>query len=120
MLNTKQFVPVLGLVLGVVMATTVTAKSAEKVKARSYEVSVTAPMKVGTQLLKPGDYKVKLDGSNAVFTRENGKVTITTPAKMVSGAERYGMTMMHEVQDGDDRRVTGIELKGTQDLMEFE
>ncbi len=118
MMKAMRFVPVLGVVLGLSLAGGVSAKSAAK--ARSYEVQVSSTTKVGTQVLKPGDYKVKLDGSNAVFTKENTKESVSAPATIVTGEEKFGSTVLHEVQDAGQSRVTSIELEGTKDLLKLQ
>jgi len=114
--NLKRFVPALA-VLAVMLLASVAGIAAEK--AKSYSFSVNTATKVGTQVLTPGDYKVKFEGSNAVFTKESTRASVTTPAKLESGNDTYDTTVVHKVDDSGQPRITAIELKGTKDLLKL-
>jgi hypothetical protein len=119
MLNLKRIFTLAVAMLGLLSVFVVTASAASAEKARSYEFSVTSATKVGTQVLTPGDYKVKLDGSNAVFTKEGTKATFTAPAKLEAGSEKFDRTILHVVEDSGQPRIISVELKGGKDLLKL-
>ncbi len=49
--------------------------------AKTYTITVTDPSQAGTAQLKPGEYKLKLNGSQAVLTDTRGR-TIDSVTKV--------------------------------------
>ena len=62
------------LVLSVLALTSLLVASA-----KTYDITISSPTKVGSVQLKAGQYKLKVDGSNAVFTDQNNDKSYTTP-----------------------------------------
>ena len=118
MLSPKRLIPILAVILALPLAYVSGAAAAEKVK--SYSFSLSSPAKVGNQVLARGDYKVKLEGSNAVFTKETTKATVTAPAKLETANEKFGRTVIHQINDVGQPRIVAIELAGTNDLLKLE
>jgi hypothetical protein len=59
--------------------------------ASTYKVTLTSTAKVGATELKPGDYKVTLDGDKAVFA--SGKTVMAeVPVTVENGEKKYGDT----------------------------
>ena len=56
------------------------------VLAKSYDITIIATVKAGDVELKPGQYKLKIENGQAVFTDSHDK-SVTVPAK-VENAER--------------------------------
>ena len=120
MLNLKRGVVLFAVVLGMLSVGIASANGGGKDKAKNYEISIKSATKVGTVVLKAGDYKLKLDGANAVFTRETSDTTFTTPGKLETATGHFDKTIIHQIQDGDQARIISIELKGTQSLLKFD
>jgi hypothetical protein len=118
MLNLKRIVTLSGVMIGILSASLINANAATE-KARSYEVSLNAATKVGTQVLTPGDYKLKMEGANAVFTNENNKATFTVPAKLEAGNAKFDYTTINLTQDAGQPRITSIGLKGGNELLKL-
>lgn len=121
MLNLKRILTSSMVTLGLLTAGLINASAAEKTK--SYDLSFQSATKVGTQVLTPGDYKLHLDGANAVFTRRsNGqnKASVTAPAKLEAGSAKFDHTTMHVVLDAGQPRISSIELKGSKDLVRLD
>ena len=55
---------------------------------KSYDVIFSAPSTVSGVKLAAGEYKVKVDGTNAVFTDSKSK-TVTAPVKVDTGTKKY-------------------------------
>lgn len=75
--------------------------------ASSYNVKFYAPVWVGETQLKPGDYKVEMQGDKAIF--KSGKSTVEVPAKMEKSDKKYNFTSFATA----DSKVTEIDLGGT-------
>jgi hypothetical protein len=119
MLNLKRIVTLSGVMIGMLSASLINANAATE-KARSYEVSLNAATKVGTQVLTAGDYKLKMEGANAVFTKENNnKATFTVPAKLEAGNTKFDYTTINLTQDAGQPRITSIGLKGGNELLKL-
>ncbi len=119
MLNLKRILLPSVAMLGLL---SVVGASGATEKAKNYEVSLNTAMKVGSQVLAAGDYKLKLEGSNAVFTRQsNGrnKETFTASATLEAGDAKFDHTTIHSVQDGGQPRITSIELRGGKELLKL-
>ena len=54
---------------------------------KSYDVIFSAPATVSGVKLAAGEYKVKVDGTNAVFTDSKSK-TVTAPVKVDTGCQK--------------------------------
>lgn len=57
------------------------ASVAAKAKTYKDHVTLTADLKVGTTVLKPGDYQVAVDGSTITFTHLHASVDDSVPVK---------------------------------------
>jgi D-alanyl-D-alanine carboxypeptidase len=79
--------------------------------AKQYTVTFVKPVQVGSVKLAAGEYKVKVDGNNAVFT-DSQKKTFTAPAK-VQKLEKKTPYTAAETKDVDGgTRVDAIDLEG--------
>ena len=52
--------------------------------AKSYDITIDQATKAGSVQLAPGNYSMKVEGANAIFTNQNGK-KITAPFKVENG-----------------------------------
>jgi len=87
--------------------------------AKTYEITISAPTKAGSVQLKPGEYKLKVDGSNATFTEVNSSKSVTTPVKVENGDKKYDDTRIQITKDGDTDKLEDIELAGSKTRLEF-
>jgi len=87
--------------------------------AKSYSINLVSPAKVGTIQLKPGQYKVKVNGSNAVFTDEKTSKSYTTPVKVENGETKYDDTRVQSSKDGDTDKIDEIDLGGSKTKLGF-
>ena len=78
-----------------------------------YKVTVLDPVSVGKTELKPGDYKVEMQGDKAVFTM--GKKTVAVPATLSKGEQPFASTVFISQHS----KLKEIELRGTQDKIVF-
>src|SRR5580700_7292872 len=79
--------------------------------AKSYEISVDSVSKVGDIQLKPGAYKVTLDGSSVKFTDENsGKSVATNAVVETNNPTKFDATALETVQKDGVTTVNEIDL----------
>ena len=87
--------------------------------AKTYEIILTAPTKAGSVQLKPGQYSLKVVGSNVTFTDENSSKTFTTPANIETVDKKYDDTKVQSSKDGDNDRIEEIDLGGSKTKLGF-
>jgi hypothetical protein len=102
------------LVLGVVLSLSSLCFAGQK----SYDVIFKTPATVGGVKLAAGEYKVKVDGANAVFTDSKQK-TVSAPVKVENGDKKYSYTAVEATKDGEVEAVNAIELAGSTTKLEF-
>lgn len=89
------------------------------VSAKSYEIVLSAPTKVGAVQLKAGQYTLKVQGSNAVFTNVETAKSFTTPVKVESGSTKYDETKIQTAKQGDTDLIQEIDLGGSKTKLGF-
>jgi hypothetical protein len=62
--------------------------------AKSYNIVLAAPAMAGTNELKPGDYKLKLEGSQAVFTDLRNDKSFSVPVKVENSDKKFRDTLV--------------------------
>jgi type 1 fimbria pilin len=87
--------------------------------AKTYNVSLTHPAIAGKQQLTPGDYRVKVDGGNAVFTDLKTSKSFTVPVKIETGDKKFRYTAVDSTAEGGTERINAIELGGSTTKLEF-
>ena len=68
--------------------------------------------------LKAGEYKVKVDGTNAVFTDKQFK-SVTAPVKVEQARKKFQYTAVDASKEGDVDKVNAIEFGGSNTRLEF-
>jgi len=89
------------------------------VSAKSYEIVLSSPTKVGTVQLKPGQYTLKVQGSNAVFTDVETSKSFTTPVKVENGNTKFDETKIQSNKQGDTDQIQEIDLGGSKTKLGF-
>jgi len=111
------------LVIGVLALSSLstTARSGQRhlLSAKTYEITITAPTKAGSVQLKAGQYKVKVEGSNAIFTEMDSAKSLTTPVKVETCDKKFDDTTVQITKDGDINRLEEIDLGGSKTKLEF-
>ena len=87
--------------------------------AKTYTITVSNPTKVGSVQLKAGQYKLKVEGSNAIFTDVNNQKSITTPVKVEEGDKKANSTRVQSTKDGETERIQEIDLEGSTTKLSF-
>jgi len=87
--------------------------------AKSYDIILSGPTKAGNVQLKPGEYKLKVDGSNATFTDVNSSKSFTTPVKIETSEKKFDDTRVQSTKDGDTDKIEEIDLGGSKTKLGF-
>ena len=90
------------------------------VSAKSYDIVLSGPTKVANVQLKAGEYRLKLDGNNAIFTEVESGKSFTAPAKIdAPSASKFQETAVDTDKKADMDHISAIELGGTTTKIEF-
>lgn len=87
--------------------------------AKTYEISLAGPTKAGSITLKPGQYRLKVDGNTATFTFVENSKQFTTPVKIETSDKKFDDTRVDASKDGGTDVIKDIELGGTKTKLEF-
>src|SRR5262249_8421251 len=87
--------------------------------AKTYNLTLSNPVKAGSVKLKPGHYNLKVEGSNAIFTEVGKSTSFTTPVKVEATDKKFEDTRVHSAKDGADEKITEIELGGSKTKLGF-
>ena len=86
--------------------------------AETHRLTLYSPTMVNGTELKPGDYKLEIDGGKAVIKR--GKDSVESAVRLENGDKKFGSTTVR--YDGADGRykLSEIRLGGTKTKVVFE
>jgi hypothetical protein len=77
--------------------------------AKSYDITLTATVKAGDVELKPGQYKLKIENGQAVFTDSHDK-SVSVPAKIGSAERKFNGTRLETASHDGIDTIQAIEL----------
>jgi len=80
--------------------------------AKTYTFGVSSTAQVGTAELKPGDYKLKVEGTQAVLMDRTGR-QIEATAQVESRDRKYSQTAVTSSTESGITRIRSIELGGS-------
>jgi hypothetical protein len=86
---------------------------------KNYDVVISAPTKAGSVDLAPGDYKMKVEGSNAIFTDGHTGASVTVPVKVENTQTKFNSTVLDTKMQGSTAQLIAIELGGSKVKLEF-
>src|SRR5262245_37916206 len=101
------------LVLGVVLSLSTLCFAGQK----SFSIILDKVTNVGTIKLAPGEYKVKVDGTNA-FTNSKYQ-SVSTGVKVETADKKFKETAVDTVKSGSGETVTAIQVGGTTTKLDF-
>jgi hypothetical protein len=102
-----------------VVIAALTLSSLTVVSAKTYDIVLSNPTKVGSVQLKPGQYKLKVDGANAIFTESNSSKSFSTPVKVETSDKKFDDTRVQSTKDNDGDRINEIDLGGSKTKLGF-
>ena len=87
--------------------------------AKSFDVVLSSPTMAGNTELKPGEYKLKVEGSQAVFTEAKGSKSFTIPVKVENANRKFGRTAVESTNQNGMDNIQSIDLAGSNTRLEF-
>jgi hypothetical protein len=102
------------LMVGVLALSTLSLASA-----KSYEITLSSPSKVGAMQLAAGSYKLQFDGAKATFTNLNTDKQVTADVKVNTVEKKYDVTAIDSTKTGEVEQINAIELGGSKTKLEF-
>jgi hypothetical protein len=87
--------------------------------AKTYEITLSGPTKAGNLQLKPGQYRLKVDGANATFIGVEDSKSASTTVKVVTTDKKFETTTVDANKEGDSQVIKDIELGGSKTKLEF-
>src|SRR5579872_5606073 len=81
--------------------------------AKTYHFTLDSSAKAGAVMLTPGDYKVKVEGSNAVFTNIRTAKTFTTSVKIETADKKHDNTAVEMGVKNGTQQIQTIKLGGS-------
>ena len=87
--------------------------------AKTYTFSVDSVTQIGTARLKPGEYRAKVDGTQALLVDRAGR-QIETTAKVESADHKFMSPAITVETKGGGPRILEVELGGTTSRVVFE
>lgn len=88
--------------------------------AKSYQITLDAPSKVGSLTLKPGRYEVAVDASKVKFKDLNSGKSKETDGRLENTEKKFANTSINATQGGDGNEIHEILLGGTTTKIVFE
>ncbi|MBS1854725.1 MAG: hypothetical protein JST11_05120 [Acidobacteria bacterium] len=87
--------------------------------AKSFTVVFDKATTVGSVKLNPGEYKVKVDGTNAVFTNTSSYKSASTAVKVQTADKKFKDTAVDSSNTGAGDVVQAISVGGTTTKLDF-
>ncbi len=81
--------------------------------AKSYDIILDHTAKAGATELKPGDYKLKVQGSQAVLTDTQNSKSFTVPIKVENSKRKFANTSVETNNQGGVASIQSIDLGGS-------
>ena len=86
---------------------------------KTYNVEFDHSVTAGAIQLEPGQYGVKVEGSNAVFRDSKTGQEFTVPVKVDNSEKKYDATAVESNKQGNTDKITEIDLGGSKTRLEF-
>jgi hypothetical protein len=87
--------------------------------AKSYDIRLSTPTKAGNVELRAGEYRVKVEGSNAVFMNVETAEKFTTPVKIENTGKKHDYTAVESTKKDGTENLKAIQLGGSEETLEF-
>jgi hypothetical protein len=86
---------------------------------KTYDIVLDSPVKAGALHLPAGEYRVKVDGSKAIFTDTRTNKAVTTDVTVKTVDHKFTHTAVDSSKQSDGQRIHAIELGGSNTEIDF-
>jgi hypothetical protein len=87
--------------------------------AKTYDIVLTQAAKAGSVQLAAGEYRLKVQGANAVFTNVDTNKSYTVPVKVENSDKKFSETAVDTNNANGSSTVESIELGGSTTKLGF-
>jgi len=88
--------------------------------AKSYQITLDSPSKVGNMELKRGQYAIAVDASKVRFVDSSSGKSIETSGTIINTQKKYKDTVVNTKTVNGTSQIQEIELGGTSTKIQFE
>jgi hypothetical protein len=88
--------------------------------AKTYSISFSDRFMVGNTQLKPGDYRLQVEGSKAIFKDRENRTAAEVNVKVQNSQKKFEHTEIQSKQVDGNRRIEEIRLGGTRTALDFD
>jgi hypothetical protein len=81
--------------------------------AKTYTIEISHPATVGQTQLRPGEYRVQVEGSKVVFKDNENRTVAETSAKLVTVDKKFQQTSVETNTASGKTMIEDIRLGGT-------
>ncbi|WP_321470657.1 hypothetical protein [uncultured Paludibaculum sp.] len=87
---------------------------------KKYSVKVPEKVEVGSIALQPGDYRVAVEGTTAVFFDDHSREIAKAPVTVSTADRKFEHTEIMYTKGADKaERMTGVDIGGTKLKLQF-
>jgi hypothetical protein len=86
---------------------------------KTYSIQFDTPVMAGNAQIQAGEYKLTVEGGNAIFTNVQNEKKFTAPVKTEIAPKKFDTTSMETSKQGDNERLQYIEIGGSTTKLEF-
>lgn len=101
------------------IVTALAVSSMAIVSAKTYDILLSNPTKAGAVELKPGQYRLKVEGTNATFTNLDSSKSVTTTVKVENATQKFDVTQVETTKAGSEDQIQEIDLGGSHTKLGF-
>jgi len=87
--------------------------------AKTCHITLDESAQAGTVNLAKGEYKVTVDGGNAIFTNVNTGKSTSAPVKVETTGAKHDLTAVDTTKASGTNKLQAIEVGGSNETLEF-
>jgi hypothetical protein len=87
--------------------------------AKSYDITLSVPSRAGNVQLAAGEYSLKVQGSNAIFTNVQTRKSFIAIVKAEPARKKFDVTAVFSDNKDGDSHITSVELGGSNTRLEL-
>ena len=88
-------------------------------RAKTYDIVLGEPTVTGSVTLKPGEYRVKISGVDAVFIDQQNHQVCSVPFKLETTSAKHENTAIRTSNQNGQAQLESMDLGGTDETLEF-
>lgn len=85
---------------------------------KSYDILLAAPAQAGQMQLAAGEYRLHVEGSNAIFTNVDTNHSFVATVK-IENTSKHETTAVETKSDNGSAHITTIDLGGSTETLQF-